>query len=92
MRNHKILSITIVAFGILGLIGYISAGRIRFFPLDLFTFHAWMGLTTLLLSVYLLINGIAVHKKHCHLGRIISALATIALFTGLMLFFGITLQ
>jgi uncharacterized membrane protein YozB (DUF420 family) len=89
-RNHKALSITIASLGILGLIGYISAGRIRFFPLDLFTIHAWIGLATLLLSIYLLINGIFFHKKHCNLGRIISALAAIALLTGLMLFFGLT--
>jgi len=89
-RNHKVLSIIIVVLGILGLIGYISAGRFRFFPLDLFSFHAWMGLTTLLFSVYLLVNGIALHKKHCYLGRIISALVGIALITGLMLFFGLT--
>ncbi|MDD1750540.1 MAG: hypothetical protein LUO89_11780 [Methanothrix sp.] len=91
-RNHIALSITMVFLGILGLIGYISAGRIRFFPLDLFTFHAWIGLMTLLLSIYLLVNGKFFHKKHCYLGRIISALAAIALLTGLMLFFGLTLK
>ncbi len=89
-RNHKALSITIVSLGILGLVGYFSAGRIRFFPLDLFTFHAWIGLATLLLSIYLLINGIFFHKKHCNLGRVISTLAAISLLSGLMLFFGLT--
>ena len=91
-QNHNVLSITIVVLGILGLIGYISAGRFRFFPLDLFTVHAWTGLMTFLLSVYLLANGIALHKRHCYMGRIILALVAIALFTGLMLFFGLTFQ
>ena len=50
-----------------------------------FAFHARIGLTTLLLSIYFLINGIFFNKKHCDLGRIISALAAIALLTGLML-------
>jgi hypothetical protein len=89
-QNHKALSIAIVVFGIIGLIGYISAGRIRFFPIDFFTFHAWIGLATLLLSIYLFINGIALHKSHCYLGRIISFLTAFALVTGLMLFFGLT--
>ena len=89
-QNHKVLSVIIVIFGIFGLIGYISAGRIRFFPLDIFTIHAWIGLSTLLLSFYLFVNGIAIHKRHCYLGPIILSLAAISLITGLMLFFGIT--
>lgn len=91
-QRHKTLSITIVVFGILGLIGYIYAGRIRFFPLDFFTFHAWIGLATLLLSVYLFVNGIALHKRHCYLGPIISFLAAIALITGIMLFFNLIIR
>ncbi len=91
-QNHKEISIAIVVLGIFGLIGYLSAGRIRFFPLDIFTFHTWIGLATLILSLYLVINGLVIHKKHCNLSRIIAAIAAIALLTGLMLFFGITFK
>ncbi len=80
----------IIVFGIIGLIGYLSEGRIRFYPLDIFTFHAWTGLATFLLSIYIFINGFHLRRRHCHLGRIISFLASVALLTGLMLFFGLT--
>ncbi|UEC42805.1 MAG: membrane protein of unknown function [Methanothrix sp.] len=91
-KNHRFISFAIIIFGIIDLIGYIYEGRIRFFPLDLFTFHAWIDLTTFLLSIYMFVNGIVFHKSHCYLGRVISLSARIALITGMMLFFGLTFQ
>ncbi len=88
---HKYLSIATVVFALFGLIGYLSAGNIRFYPLDFHTIHSWIGLSALLLSCYIFIDGIIPRKslRHCRLGYIAAALSVIALLMGLAMLSGI---
>ena len=78
---------------LLGLAGYISGGNIRFFPIDFHTFHAWLGLATLTLSVFLFADKILLHqtesKKHCRLGKLAALLAAISLIMGLAMLLGL---
>ena len=77
---------------LLGLAGYISGGNIRFFPIDFHTFHAWLGLAALTLSVFLFADKILLHqtesKKHCRLGKLAALLAAITLIMGLAMLLG----
>jgi len=88
---HKHLGIAILLFALLGLIGYLSAGNIRFYPLDFHTVHAWIGLSVLLLSCYIFIDGMILHEssRHCRLGYAAASLALVALIMGLAMLTGI---
>ncbi len=91
-RIHRALGVALIFFAVLGLIGYISADNIRFYPLDFHTIHAWIGLTAFLLSLYLFINRAILHSgplKHCSLGYTAASLATIALLMGLATLTGV---
>ena len=82
-----------ILLALLGLAGYISGGNIRFFPIDFHTFHAWLGLATLTLSVFLFADKILLHqtesKKHCRLGKLAALLAAISLIMGLAMLLGL---
>jgi hypothetical protein len=92
-KPHKSLSATTVLLALLGLVGYISAGSFRFFPLDFHTFHAWTGLFTLTLSISLFVDKIIIHKletaKHCYIGKLAALLGAITLIMGLMMLSGL---
>ncbi len=90
-KLHKYLSIAAVLFALFGLIGYLSAGNFRFYPLDIHTIHSWIGLSALLLYCYIFIDGMIPHKpiQHCRLGYITAALSVIALIMGLAMLSGI---
>ena len=60
-KPHKALSAATILIALLGLVGYVSAGNLRFFPMDFHTFHAWIGLTMLILSIFLFINKPSLH-------------------------------
>lgn len=93
-RVHKSLGAAVILFAILGLIGYLYTGNIRFYPIDFHSFHAWIGLAALLLSCYLFIDRMIRHRsaKHCHLGYAAASLAGIALLMGLAMLSGIVIQ
>ncbi|MGA9099421.1 MAG: molybdopterin-dependent oxidoreductase [Methanotrichaceae archaeon] len=90
-KFHKYIGIAIVLFALFGLIGYLSAGNIRFYPFDIHTVHSWIGLSALLLSCYISIDGMILRKssRHCRLGYIAASLALIALIMGLAMLSGI---
>jgi DMSO/TMAO reductase YedYZ molybdopterin-dependent catalytic subunit len=94
-NTHRSLGTLIVFFAALGLIGYLFAGNIRFYPMDFHTVHAWIGLATLLLSCYLFADKIssrgAASMKHCRLGYAVASLALISLLMGLSMLSGIVL-
>jgi hypothetical protein len=60
-KHHKILSAASVLLGLLGLVGYISAGSFRFLPICLHIFHVWVGFFALSLSVFLFIDKFFFH-------------------------------
>ena len=92
-KPHKALGGATILLALLGLAGYISGGNIRFFPIDFHTFHAWLGLATLTLSVFLFADKILLHqtesKKHCRLGKLAALLAAISLIMGLAMLLGL---
>ena len=92
-RQHKTLSAVTVLFALLGLVGYISVGSFRFFPIDLHTIHAWVGFSALTLSVFVFIDKVFLHtiglRRHCLLGKLAAILAAIALIVGLLMLLGL---
>lgn len=91
---HKYLTIATVLSALIGLIGYLAAGNIRFYPLDIHSVHAWIGLSALLLSCYIYIDGMILRKssRHCRLGYITASLGAIALLMGLAMLSGIVTE
>jgi DMSO/TMAO reductase YedYZ molybdopterin-dependent catalytic subunit len=92
-KQHKTLSAAAVLLGILGLVGYISAGSFRFLPIDFHTFHVWIGFSALSISVFLFIDKFFFHmiepEMHCLLGKLAAILATVALFVGVLMLLGL---
>lgn len=92
-KPHKALGGATILLAFLGLAGYIYAGNIRFFPIDFHTFHAWLGLATLVLSIFLFSDKILFHwtkaEKHCSLGKLAASLAALTLVMGLMMLLGL---
>jgi DMSO/TMAO reductase YedYZ molybdopterin-dependent catalytic subunit len=92
-KPHKALGGATILLALLGLAGYVSAGNLRFFPIDFHTFHAWLGLATLILSVFLFVDKILIHRtepeKHCRLGKLAALLAAITLVMGLVMLLGL---
>jgi DMSO/TMAO reductase YedYZ molybdopterin-dependent catalytic subunit len=92
-RHHKDLGIATVLLAFLGLAGYISAGSFHFFPIDLHTFHAWVGFFALALTIFLFADKIFLHAidpgKHCRLGKLAAFLAAVALVVGILMLYGL---
>lgn len=92
-KPHKALGGATILLAFLGLAGYIYVGNIRFFPIDFHTFHAWLGLATLVLSIFVFFDKILFHwtkaEKHCSLGKLAASLAALTLVMGLMMLLGL---
>ena len=92
-KPHRGLSMATVLLALLGLVGYISVGRFRFFPIDFHTLHSWIGFVTLTLTVFLFGDKLIKHKleaaKHCYLGKLAALLAAITLVMGFMMLYGV---
>ena len=82
-----------ILLALLGLAGYISAGSFRFFPIDLHTFHVWVGFFALALTIFLFADKIFLHPidpgKHCRLGKLAALLAAVALVLGMLMLSGL---
>lgn len=91
-KPHKALGGATILLALLGLVGYVYGGNIRFFPIDFHTFHAWSGLATLTLTAFLLVDKILTHRtgpeKHCRLGKLAALLAAVTLGMGLVMLLG----
>ena len=92
-KPHRDLGAATALLALLGLAGFISTGNLRFFLLDFHTFHSWIGVATLTLSIFLFIDKIFLHTlesgKHCRLGKLAALLAAITLIMGLMMLYGL---
>jgi len=91
-RAHKGQGIALVLAAALGFLGYISSGDLRLYPLDFHTLHSWFGLAAFLLSAYILVDRIYLHKTpgelHCLMGYGAAFLAAVSLLTGAMILTG----
>jgi len=91
-RNHRNIGLAASVFGVLGLIGYISAGNFRFYPFDFHVVHTLMGLATLLLTLYIFISRSYFKKEfkdHCSAGNIAAFLAAVTLIMGVLMLTGL---
>ena len=89
--SHRYLGLAMVLFAGAGFLGYLSRGELRFYPLDFHTTHTWVGLVTMVLSLYVVASAIAKPKsgkRHCYLGYAAAFLAAVSLLTGLILLSG----
>jgi len=88
-RWHKTTGHAVIALALLGLVGYINAGEIRFSPLDFHVFHAWTGMATLLLTIFaLVLQKRGSHKGHCRAGRAAASLGVLVLLMGALMLLG----
>jgi DMSO/TMAO reductase YedYZ molybdopterin-dependent catalytic subunit len=91
-RSHRSLALVMALSGLVGLAGYLSGGNFRFTPLDFHVLHSWIGLTALLLSLGLFLDGIWARRVqgrvHCRLGYTALAFAVLALVSGLLMLSG----
>jgi len=95
-KLHKAMVAAAILLALLGLAGYISAGSFRFFPIDLHTFHAWVGFFALALTIFLFADKIFFHAidpgEHYRLGKLAALLAAVALVAGLLMLSGLELS
>ncbi len=92
-RAHKSLALIMASFAGLGLVGYLSRGEFRFYPLDWHVLHSIIGIIALILTLTVFLDGMLFHKfhgrSHCRLGYIAAFFAILALSSGLYLIFGL---
>jgi DMSO/TMAO reductase YedYZ molybdopterin-dependent catalytic subunit len=83
------------SFAALGLVGYLSRGEFRFYPLDPHVLHSLLGIIALILTLTVFLDGMLFHKfhgkAHCRLGYIAAFFAVFALLSGLYLLSGLAL-
>jgi hypothetical protein len=93
VRAHKSIALIMASFAALGLVGYLSRGEFRFYPLDMHVLHSWLGMIALILTLTVFLDGMLFHKfhgrSHCRLGYIAAFFAILALSSGLYLLFGL---
>lgn len=92
VRPHKGLALAMGLFALIGLAGYLSAGEIRFYPMDFHVLHSWLGLAALLLSLAIFLDGMLIHslprRIHCRIGYLAAISAALALLSGMYLLSG----
>lgn len=90
---HKALSYAMVFFASIGLLGYISEDSFNLLSFNIHTFHAWLGIVALLLSLYTFLERSFFKKKessqHCRIGYIAAIIAFITLLIGGLLLSGL---
>jgi len=95
-QAHRNLGRITVLLAILGLIGYISAGNFRFWPLDFHVAHSLIGLAALMTSIFVFLDRRLISKgrssRHCRMGKAAAGLAAITLLMGLLMLSGVVSQ
>jgi DMSO/TMAO reductase YedYZ molybdopterin-dependent catalytic subunit len=89
--SHRDLGLALILSAVIGFLGYLSRGELRFYPLDYHTVHSWLGLAAFVLSLYVVASarvGTKKSKRHCYPGYAAVFLATTSLLTGLILLSG----
>ncbi len=93
VRAHKSIALIMASFAALGLVGYLSRGEFRFYPLDWHVLHSFFGIIALILTLTVFLDGMLFHKfhgrSHCRLGYIAAFFAILALSSGLYLLSGL---
>jgi DMSO/TMAO reductase YedYZ molybdopterin-dependent catalytic subunit len=93
VRAHKSLALIMASLAALGLVGYLSQGEFRFYPLDWHVLHSFFGIIALILTLTVFLDGMSFHKfrgqSHCRLGYIAAFFAILALSSGLYLLSGL---
>jgi len=91
--THKVLSCIMVSFALIGLLGYITEDDFNLLSVNIHTFHSWLGIVSLILSLYSFIVKLFLMKKeslhHCRVGYIASIIAFITLLIGSLLLTGV---
>jgi len=91
-NQHRILGYAMAFFALIGLAGYISKGDFDLLSPDIHTFHSWLGIAALLLSLYNFAY-MAFKKKwsaqHCRTGYLAALLSFAALLVGILLLTGL---
>jgi DMSO/TMAO reductase YedYZ molybdopterin-dependent catalytic subunit len=93
---HREMGRITIILAATGLIGYISAGNFRLWPMDFHVAHSWIGLAALLTSIFAFLDRRFISKgmssRHCCLGKMAAALAAITLAMGLLILSGVVSQ
>lgn len=93
-RRHRLLGVSTLLFGLVGLFDYLYEGNYSPWSLDFHTAHLWIGTTSLALSAYSFVLGALLRRGgqrgHCIPGYAAAALSLIALIMGAMMLLGIS--
>ncbi len=93
-RRHRLLGVSALLFGAIGLLDYLYEGNYSPWSLDFHTAHLWIGAASLALSAYSYAGGALLRRGgergHCVPGYAAAALSLIALIMGAMMLLGIT--
>ena len=91
-KIHKTIGIAIAFSAVVGLVGYASDGGPSLTSFSIHTVHAWLGLTALIVSIYIVARSLLDSKKHlhhCRLGYLAAVLSFTSLLTGSLLLTGL---
>lgn len=92
-RRHRYLGYAMIFFAVIGLVGIASEGGFNLFSLNFHTFHSWLGIVALLLSIGVFVEGAFLGKgeslHHCRLGRYAAVFSVLALLVGTLLLTGL---
>lgn len=79
-------SIVMACFAFIGLLGYATGNAIDLLLLDFHSLHGWIGIFTLVLSLFVPLSnpkrGKMAQTRHCAIGRAASMLAIVSLVMG----------
>lgn len=91
-KKHKVLSYVMVFFAVLGLIGYVSGSNLDLLSYNIHMLHAWLGVATLLISLYNFARSFFIKEKsslHCRIGYLAAVLSFTVLLVGSLLLVGL---
>jgi DMSO/TMAO reductase YedYZ molybdopterin-dependent catalytic subunit len=91
-NKHRALSYAMAFSALVGLIGFVTGQRFDLFGFDVHTFHAWIGVAALLVSLYNFVRSFFEKKRsrlHCRIGYVAAVLSFMALLIGSLLLTGL---
>ena len=91
-NKHKVLSYAMALSALAGLIGFAYGGSSSLIGVNAHTFHAWIGVAALVVSLYNFVRSFFEKKRsqlHCRLGYVAAVLSFTALLIGALLLTGL---